>query len=57
MVWSLRRCIVPVLLAELVVGEDTEVVVIEQRFRLQGVSGNDALDFRAELGYRTRRGV
>ena len=46
-----------VLLAELEAGEDTEVVGTEQRFRLRGVSGNDALDFRAELGCRTCRGA
>ena len=39
MVWSLKRYIVTVLLAGLEVGEDTEVVGIEQRFRLRGVSG------------------
>ena len=46
-----------VLLAELVVGEDTEVVGTERRFRLRGMSGNDVLDFRAELGCRTCRGA
>ena len=46
-----------VLLAELVVGVDIEEVGIKRHFRLQGVSGKDALDFQVESSFRTCQGA